>query len=67
MIPSYQSNWENFYYWTHKKPNEIFLKQPPGDNFIVFTYQEAENQVNKLAAFLQKKEQNLRNMNISQK
>ena len=57
MISSYQSNLENFYYWTHEKPNEIFLKQPIGDNFIDFTYQEAKNHVNKLAAFLQEKVQ----------
>jgi len=57
MISTYQSNLENFYYWTHKKPSEIFLKQPLGDNFVDFTYQEAENHVNKLAAFLQEKVQ----------
>jgi long-subunit acyl-CoA synthetase (AMP-forming) len=57
MLSSYQSNLENFYYWTHKKPSEIFLKQPLGDNFVDFTYQEAENHVNKLAAFLQEKVQ----------
>ena len=55
MITTYQSNLENFYYWAHNKPNEIFLKQPIGVNFINFTYQEAENHVNKLAAFLQEK------------
>lgn len=55
MITTYQSNLENFYYWAHNKPNEIFLKQPFGVNFINFTYQEAENHVNKLAAFLQEK------------
>lgn len=57
MISTYQSNLENFYYWTQEKPNEIFLKQPIGDDFIDFTYQEAENHVNKLAAFLQEKVQ----------
>jgi long-subunit acyl-CoA synthetase (AMP-forming) len=47
----------NFYYWAQKQPNEIFLKQPVGINYIDFTYQEAENQVNKLAAYLQEKVQ----------
>jgi long-subunit acyl-CoA synthetase (AMP-forming) len=55
MITTYESNLENFYYWAHNKPNEIFLKQPIGVNFINFTYQEAENHVNKLATFLQEK------------
>jgi long-subunit acyl-CoA synthetase (AMP-forming) len=55
MISTYQSNLENFYYWAQKQPNEIFLKQPLGDDYIDFTYQEAENHVNKLAAFLQEK------------
>ena len=57
MLSTYQSNLENFYYWAHKKPNEIFLKQPVGVNFIDFTYREAEIQVNKLAAFLKEKAQ----------
>jgi long-chain acyl-CoA synthetase len=57
MISTYQSNLENFYYWAQKQPNEIFLKQPIGDDYIDFTYHESENQVNKLAAFLQEKVQ----------
>ena len=57
MISTYQSNLGNFYYWAQKQANEIFLKQPVGINYIDFTYQEAENQVNKLAAFLQEKVQ----------
>ena len=57
MISTYQSNLGNFYYWAQKQPNEIFLKQPVGINYIDFTYREAENQVNKLAAFLQEKVQ----------
>ena len=57
MISTYQSNLGNFYYWAQKQPNEIFLKQPVGINYIDFTYQEAENQVNKLAAYLQEKVQ----------
>jgi len=57
MISTYQSNLENFYYWAQKQPNEIFLKQPLGDDYIDFTYQASENQVNKLAAFLQEKVQ----------
>lgn len=55
MITTYQSNLENFYYWAYNKPNEIFLKQPFGVKFVNFTYQEAENHVNKLAAFFQEK------------
>lgn len=55
MINSYQSNLENFYYWAKKQPEQIFLKQPIGPNYIDFKYQDAENQVNKIAAFLQKK------------
>jgi long-subunit acyl-CoA synthetase (AMP-forming) len=57
MISTYQSNLGNFYYWAQKQANEIFLKQPVGINYIDFTYKEAENQVNKLAAFLQEKVQ----------
>jgi long-subunit acyl-CoA synthetase (AMP-forming) len=55
MISTYQSNLENFYYWAQKIPKDIFLKQPVGNDFINFTYQDSENQVNKLAAFLQEK------------
>ena len=57
MISTYQSNLENFYYWAQKKPGDIFLKQPVGNDFIDFTYQDSENQVNKLAAYLQDKVQ----------
>jgi long-subunit acyl-CoA synthetase (AMP-forming) len=57
MISTYQSNLENFYYWAQKKPSDIFLKQPVGNDFIDFTYQDSENQVNKLAAYLQDKVQ----------
>lgn len=57
MISTYQSNLENFYYWALKRPNEVFLKQPVGDDYIDFTYEESKNQVNKLAAFLKEKVQ----------
>lgn len=55
MILTYQSNLENFYFWAQKKPHEIFLKQPIGLNYINFNYQNAQFQVNKIAAFLHEK------------
>lgn len=52
MLSSYQSNLENFLHWVSEKPNDIFLKQPIGSEYIDFTYQASGEIVKKIANFL---------------
>lgn len=53
MIQTYQSNLANFLHWSNHTPLNIFLKQPIGQNYIDYSYQESAIQVKKIAAFFQ--------------
>ncbi|MFM6947958.1 MAG: AMP-binding protein [Aquirufa sp.] len=55
MILEYKSQLENFLHWSKATPNSIYLKQPIGDTFIDFSFIESEDQVKKIAHFLQSK------------
>lgn len=44
-----------FFHWEEKKPNEIFLRQPKGSEWIIYTYKEVGEQARRLAHFLEQK------------
>src|ERR1700712_2247889 len=41
-----------FYYWEKTRPKSIYLRQPFGDNFKDFTWEEAGKQARTLATYL---------------
>ncbi|MBC3784034.1 AMP-binding protein [Spirosoma utsteinense] len=43
---------EYFYKWEQLKPDNVFLKQPVGDNFIDYTWAEAGRQARIMATYL---------------
>ncbi|AFK01821.1 AMP-dependent synthetase and ligase [Emticicia oligotrophica DSM 17448] len=43
---------ECFYHWEATTPDNIYLRQPFGDNFVDFTWKEAGRQARSLAAYL---------------
>jgi len=43
---------ERFYHWESTKPNEIYLQQPVNDEWIRWTWQEAGNEIRRMAAAL---------------
>ena len=43
---------ENFYHWEANTPNNIYLSQPVGDEYIDFTFKETGNQARRMAAAL---------------
>ena len=43
---------ENFYHWESNTPNNIYLSQPVGDEYIDFTFKEVGNQARRMAAAL---------------
>jgi long-subunit acyl-CoA synthetase (AMP-forming) len=43
---------EHFYHWEKTTPNKVYLRQPYGDTFKDFTWQEVGNQARKMAAYL---------------
>lgn len=51
MLKTYQSNLSNFLHWAEYTSSSIFLKQPYGNQYTDFTYQESGNQVKKIASF----------------
>lgn len=51
MLKTYQSNLSNFLHWAEYAPSSVFLKQPYGNHYTDFTYQESVNQVKKIASF----------------
>ena len=50
MLKTYQSNLSNFLHWAEFTPTNVFLKQPYGDQYTDFTYQESANQIRKIAS-----------------
>ncbi|MFN8354831.1 MAG: AMP-binding protein [Spirosomataceae bacterium] len=42
-----------FYHWEKQKPQEVFLRQPFGDSFKDYTWQEVGNQARRIATYLQ--------------
>ncbi len=44
-----------FYKWEKERPNDIFIKQPFGDNWKTWTYKEAGQEARSIAAALQAK------------
>ena len=51
MLKTYQSNLSNFLHWAEYTPSNVFLKQPYGNLYTDYTYQESANQVKKIASF----------------
>lgn len=54
MISHYQSNLENFLHWANTTPNNLYLRQPHGDQYIDYSYAAAAVEVKKIAHFLQR-------------
>jgi len=52
MIKELKTMVENFYHWEANTPNNIYLSQPVGDEYIDFTFKETGNQARKMAAAL---------------
>jgi len=53
MILEYKSQLENFLHWSKETPHSIYLKQPVGNEYIDFSYSDSEDQIKKIAHFLQ--------------
>lgn len=51
MLKTYENNLSNFLHWTENTPLNVFLKQPYGNHYTDFTFQESANQVKKIASF----------------
>jgi long-subunit acyl-CoA synthetase (AMP-forming) len=51
VLKTYQSNLSNFLHWAEYTPSNVFLKQPYGNLYTDYTYQESANQVKKIASF----------------
>lgn len=43
---------DNLYHWEKERPHQVYLRQPFGDNFRDYTWQEVGDQVRRLAAYL---------------
>lgn len=43
---------EMLYYWEREKPDGVFLRQPLGDQWTVYTWRESVGQIRKMAAYL---------------
>jgi long-chain acyl-CoA synthetase len=54
MIKEFKSQLDNFLFWANNTPSNIYLKQPFGNKYIDYTYQESENQIRKIGHFLKK-------------
>ncbi|MDZ7899704.1 MAG: AMP-binding protein [Arcicella sp.] len=52
MITAFKTMVENFYHWEANTPNNIYLSQPVGDEYIDFTFKETGNQARRMAAAL---------------
>jgi long-chain acyl-CoA synthetase len=52
MIKEFKTMVENFYHWEANTPDNIYLSQPVGDEYIDFTFKEAGNQARKMATAL---------------
>ena len=52
MIKELKTMVENFCHWEENTPNNIYLSQPVGDEYIDFTFKEAGNQARRMATAL---------------
>lgn len=43
---------EMLYHWEREKPNQVFLRQPLGDQWITYTWSQSVVQIRKMAAYL---------------
>jgi long-subunit acyl-CoA synthetase (AMP-forming) len=53
MISHYQSNLENFLHWAKNTPNNLYLRQPQGNQYFDYSFSDAASEVKKIARFLQ--------------
>jgi long-subunit acyl-CoA synthetase (AMP-forming) len=51
VLKTYQNNLSNFLHWAEYTPSNVFLKQPHGNLYTDYTYEESANQVKKIASF----------------
>ncbi len=52
MITHYQSNLENFLHWAETTPDNLYLRQPQGNQYIDYSFSSAATEVKKIANFL---------------
>ena len=52
MMKEFKTMVENFYHWEANTPNNIYLSQPVGDEYIDFTFKETGNQARRMASAL---------------
>lgn len=52
MITHYQSNLENFLHWAETTPDNLYLRQPQGNQYIDYSFSSAASEVKKIANFL---------------
>lgn len=53
MITHYQSNLENFLHWAKHTPQQLYLRQPIGKQYLDYSYAAAATEVKKIAQFIQ--------------
>ena len=51
MLKTYQSNLSNFLHWAEFTPSNVFLKQPYGDQYTDYSYEDSAIQVKKIAGY----------------
>ena len=54
MIQTYKSNLANFLHWAEHTPSNVFLKQPYGNQYTDYSYEESAIQVKKIASYFKK-------------
>lgn len=52
MIETYQGHVENFLHWAQTKPKNLYLRQPKGASYKDYTYEQAYEEVGKMATYL---------------
>ena len=52
MMKEFKTMVENFYHWEATTPENIYLSQPVGDEYIDFTFREVGNQARRMASAL---------------
>jgi long-subunit acyl-CoA synthetase (AMP-forming) len=54
VIQTYKSNLANFLHWAEHTPSNVFLKQPYGNQYTDYSYEESAIQVKKVASYFKK-------------
>ncbi len=52
MIETYKGHVDNFLHWAETKPKNLYLRQPKGNTFKDYSYEQAADEVRKMASYL---------------